>query len=386
MEGTGTSFSSHVNRHLLDAWNVPLCLPATVNNRPTFEEWFEKGCRRAGSVPLQDATIVLTVRKNSGGPKAPHQLLNLQGRGIYMQMLEEDEGRKVWESDNRLLVFVWDSEADLQAAQQPIILKCRITTNKAGPDSQLRGTNESAAPIAGFEAVILDEQQLTALRYSSGVGRRSVQIWSGRRVNFYDFIFPAQQTDSSQVDAGIRPKYQFHVEVERVVFPIDCDIPENPGLLWARETFAVAEKRTSAKLELKPGFHVEPKVRDEMFECLTKVFCVDLEKARVLPFSEMDRFKTGKRVSEHPLHETYIGKESKRDREKFYAQTTLGALVAEIDQALGERVEQRLLPFSGEAVPRVQRVFTMPLDDLLGLWKSAADSLFSHKEEYDRPK
>jgi hypothetical protein len=304
--------------------------------------------------------------------------LNLQGRGIYLQSLEEDEGKLVWDSNNRLLVLVWDSEADLRSARQPVILKCRITTNKAGLDSQMRGTNQSIAPIAGFEAVILDELRLTGLQNSTRTARPPIQIWSGRDVQVYDFEFPTSRTDSSQVDGAIRPKYQFHLEVERVILPADGGGTEAAAFLWERETFAVAARKDSARLEEKPGYYVEPQLEAEILKCLTSVLFVALKDARVLPCSQMDHAKLGKRVSEHPLHDTYISPESKESRSDFYEKSCSGALVAEIDEPQDTRKAPDLLRASAP-VPRVQRVFTAPIADLLELWKDTAHRFNIHR-------
>ena len=52
LAGTGPGLASQVNRHLLSAWEIPLCLPAQEANRSTFEEWYAKGCRRTVIPPL----------------------------------------------------------------------------------------------------------------------------------------------------------------------------------------------------------------------------------------------------------------------------------------------------------------------------------------------
>jgi hypothetical protein len=255
LEGTGTSVASDVNRHLLDAWNLPLCLPATAGNEPTFREWFEKGCRRSPAAPLQENTILLAVRRNSPGGD---DWLTLAGRGIYLQVLDEDDGQLVWRSGNWVLVLVWNSEADIAAARQPVLLQCRITTSKAGIDSQLRGTNQSTAPVAGFEAVIWDDAELTAQQNSQRGRRSPVRLWSGREVQVYDFEFPTQFADSSQIDGSVRPKYQFHLEVERVVLPATGNFSKMPDYVWSAESFSVAASRDAARMEETPGYYVEP--------------------------------------------------------------------------------------------------------------------------------
>lgn len=368
LDGSGASVASHVNRHLLDAWNMPLCLPATQGNEPTFREWFEKGCRRSPASPLQETTILLAVRRNSPGAD---DWLALTGRGIYLQVLDEEDGQLVWRSGNRVLVLVWNSEADLTAARQPVMLQCRITTSKAGIDSQLRGTNQSVAPVAGFEAVIWDDADLTAQKISQRDKRSLVRLWSGREVQVYDFEFPTQHIDSSQVDGAVRPKYQFHLEVERVVLPAAGGFSKPPDYLWSPESFSVAANRDAARMEETPGYFVEPERERQIIDCLSKVLFVQPAEAKVLPYSIADRLKVGKRISNHPLHETFLGPEwkEKKLRDEYYQKSEPGALVAEIDS-------ERSLEHSGdkpESISRLQRVFTMPVDRLVSSWKATAD-------------
>jgi len=375
LEGIGSSIASDVNRHLIQAYNMPACLPATRVNEPTFEQWYQKGCRRAPSSPIHPVTVVLAVRKNDGTAVNPVQWQSLAGRGIYMQVLEEDEGERIWRGGDQILVLVWNSEADLSAGSQPILLRCRETTHKAGPDSRLRGTNQSTSPIAGFEAIILDEEQLSAMGQSSKASRSSVTIWSSRAVQIYDFEFPTQRSDSSQVDGGTTPKYQFHLEVEHVAFPADGDRPDDPDMLWARESFAVARTKDSARYEEIPGYHVSAELETEIMNCLTKVLLVRPDQTKVLPTSSYDRVKIGKRVSAHPLHETYIGRDLIKKREEFYLNAKHGTLVAEIDEPERGGDEDHRWEASEEhkePVERVQRVFTTPLEELEKTWRAAA--------------
>ena len=92
----------------------------------------------------------------------------------------------------------------------------------------------------------------------------------------------------------------------------------------------------------------------------------------MLPFSKSDRPKIGKRVSDRPLHDTYIGSESKQHRDEFCEKSGGGALVAEIDEPGDKRKAPSLLADVTDPLPRVQRVFTMPLAHLLEQWKETA--------------
>src|SRR5438552_352897 len=83
--------------------------------------------------------------------------------------------------------------------------------------------------------------------------RRSlVRLWSGRDVQVYDFEFPTQFVDSSQIDGPVRPRYQFHLEVERVVLPSTGSSAKLPDYLWSPESFSVAASRDAARFEESP--------------------------------------------------------------------------------------------------------------------------------------
>lgn len=385
LDGTGTSLASQVNRHLLDAWGSPLCLPATQDNEPTFREWFEKGCRRSPDSPLHKTTILLAVRRS---PATPGDWLALAGRGIYLQVLDEGDGKLVWDSNNRVTVLVWDSESALATAQQPVILQCRITTSKAGIDSQFRGTNQSAAPVAGFEAVIWDDAELGAMQNSQHRRRPPVRLWSGRDAQVYDFEFPTQHTDSSQLDGSVRPKYQFHLEVERVVLPATAaSFDKPPDFVWTAESFSVAASKDSARMEESPGYFVEPERERKILTFMEDVLLVEPQQAKVLPYSNPDRLKVGKRVSTHPLHETFLGPEwkEKKLRDEYYQRTEPGALVAELDEVSHARLLEEQASVSGndDPIPRLQRVFTAPVDRLAETWRETARTLSMKKRKSD---
>lgn len=383
LAGSGPGLASQVNRHLLDAWQMPLCLPAQEANRPTFEEWYAKGCRRTISSPLQDTTIVLSVRRSTTPAPSANDWLQLEGRGIYLQALDEQDGQTVWRCNDRLLVLVWPSAGALQAAGQPIILQCRVTTYNACPGCGMDSTNQSDNPVKGFQAVIFDATQLASMQGGSRAPRPPVRIWSGRDVHVFDFEFPTPSTESPQVDAGVLPKYRFYLEVEKIVFPAGGDFPDRPGLLWERESFAVAESRESAQFHDKPGFFVEARLRDAMLASLRDVLLIRPDQAKVLPFSDYDRCKAGRRVSRHPLHETYIGKELKHHRDEFYTKTPLGALVADIDDPAEDKDHQFELIPEQNALPRVQKVFTMPFRDLFDVWEQVARQWSEHSRKQE---
>jgi hypothetical protein len=372
LDGSGPGLASQVNRHLLDAWQMPLCLPAQAANRPTFEEWYAKGCRRTISSPLQDTTIVLSVRRSTTPAPSANEWLQLEGRGIYLQALDEQDGQTVWRCNDRLLVLVWPSSAALQTADQPIILQCRVTTYNACPGCGMDSTNQSDNPVKGFQAVIFDATQLASMQGGSRAPRPPVRIWSGRDIHVFDFEFPTPWTESPQVDAGVLPKYRFYLEVERIVFSAGGKFPDHASLLWERESFAVAETKESAQFHDKPGFFVDAKLRDAMLASLRKPLLIRPDQAKVLPFSDYDRSKAGRRVSRHPLHDTYIGKELRLQRDEFYTKTQLGALVADIDDPAKDKNHQAEVISVQDPLPRAQKVFTMPFQDLFEIWEETA--------------
>jgi hypothetical protein len=384
LDGTGPSLASEVNRHLREAYDLAACLPATAGHEATFRQWCEKACGHSQGPPLQQVTLVLAVRKSGEPPATPQRWQALTDQGIYFQILEEEEGNMVWRSNDRLLVLVWNSEEDLREAHQPILLRCRITTAKAGPGSSLHGTNQSTHPVVGFQAVVFDEDQLAAMQASARGHRSSVSIWSGRKVEIYDFAFPAQHTDSSQVDGGLTPKYQFHLEVEHVVFPADGACPESPEMVWGRESFAVAKSRKSARYQAVPGYEVTSEVEAAIKDCLTRTLLIEPGSATVLPVSAYDRATVGKRVSAHPLHETFLGEGVSRQRGEFYRKAEPGSLVADLDMPEDAPRRDRPAAAREEPMQRVQRVFTTRLGELQRRWTATAADYRSSGRESDR--
>jgi len=203
-------------------------------------------------------------------------------------------------------------------------------------------------------------------------------LWSNRIVQTYDLEFPTQRSDSSQVDGGITPKYQFHLEVDHIAFPADGDRPDDPDMLWSRESFAVARTKDSARYEEIPGYHVSAEIEADIIKCLREILFVKTNQVKVLPVSSYDRAKVGKRISAHPLHETFIGKDLMKKRDEFYLNASPGTLVAEIDepdQSEGNAHRLETSIESKEPVERVQRVFTTPLNELEKTWMAAAQNV-----------
>jgi hypothetical protein len=366
LDGIGDSIPAQVNRHLLDAWNSPVCYPATKEFEPQFTEWMQKACGRSIVTPVNATTIILAVCK-----KLPvlTDWPALQDRGIYMQSLDEDEGKVVWESSDQILLLVWESDAALVAGQQPIILNCTKTASNAGPESRVAGRNQAESPMEGLAAIVFDETSLTDVHKLPRARRQSVRIWSGRDVEVFDFEFPTVRNESSQIDGGVRPLYQFYLQTEAVIFPATGRTPPEANFVWEPETFAVADNKNAAQVKKSPGYFAEPDVKERILAFLRDTLRLDLNKARVLPYSDRDA-KVGKRVSYHPLHDTYIGSVLRADTEQFYSKSRYGMLIPEIgppEDIVGRSSQRNLFI---RPVRRVQQVFTMPLEDLFDQWRT----------------
>ena len=114
---------------------------------------------------------------------------------------------------------------------------------------------------------------------------------------------------------------------------------------------------------------------------LTEELHVGRDEAKVWPVSHYDRGKEGKRISKHPLNDTFIGKDAEQRRDAFYEQTKRGSLVAELDEP---REVRQLIAEKGKAISqpieRVQKVFTMKLESLENEWRSIAKAIKSKDE------
>lgn len=373
LQGVGTSIPAEVNRHLLDAWNAQACYPAVPASEHAFQEWTQKVCKRAPDSPVKEVTVILAVCKT---PPQPTDWLTLQDSGIYMQALDEEEGRQVYDS-NESLLLVWESRASLAAGDQPFILKCRRTSSVAGPNSELVGNNVAQSPMEGFKAIVFDETRLAAMQQGNRPNAPSpVRIWSGRNADVFDFEFPTARTQSGQVDGPVDPLYQIYLQTEAVVFPANDRTPPRARYAWERETFAVAKSKDTARMEEAPGYFAPPETKEHILKFFEEVLHVRPEQARVLPYSEADA-KVGKRVSQHPLHDTYIGPDTKADRAKFYSKSASGMLIPEIDEPAPTPATKRQRQLIEEPLPRVQRVFTMPINELCSLWSNTAEALRS---------
>ena len=149
---------------------------------------FDRGPRLTAEEPAQryplvrGATLLALARQDFSAPDAAveakrlmREVLDhyLERRAVIsrrvvrdLQALEEEEGKKLWDSNDPILVLVWESDSALIAGDQPFILKSRRTASNAGPNSQVAGNNQADSPMEGFKAVILDELKLAGMQKS----------------------------------------------------------------------------------------------------------------------------------------------------------------------------------------------------------------------------
>ena len=202
---------------------------ASTDTGSVGSDRYQRGCCTAPAAPIQQNTVVLAVRKAEGTVVSASDWQSLAGRSIYLQALEEEEGQRVWKSNQAILC----SSGNRKPICGRVISPCCSTAAKRrvrrGPILNCVGLNQSAAPIAGFAAVIFDAVQLAAIQQIPRGHRSSVTIWSGCAVEVYDFEFPTQRPDSSFVDGAVTPKYQFYYEVDWVAFPAGGDLPGDPS-------------------------------------------------------------------------------------------------------------------------------------------------------------
>ena len=375
LTGEGSSFASEVNQHLLSAWVAPLCLPATRSNEDTFDEWCSKACGgKASTIPMESNVVVLAVRKGTG----PADWASLTGSSIYMQILNEPEGELVGSKYmKQLMVMVWKSEADLQAGRQPVLLFCKVSSGIAGARSSVGGSNQARNPIQGFAAVIFDEDELGCRAQQQSEQRSRVSLWSGRNAEVYDFEFPTAHPGCEQVDRGVEPHHRYLLEVDSVVMPADGVIPPDAEMCWTADSLAMAKSKTSTRVEKSPGYYVDSETEQAMVHCLEETLLVDLEQAKVRPYSDVDRAKIGKRVSQHPLHETFLGSQltEPSHRDAYYAEANKSAFIAELDVGDDESLDLK------DELKRLQKVFTTPVAELRESWRKNAAARRSKESE-----
>ncbi len=103
---------------------------------------------------------------------------------------------------------------------------------------------------------------------------------------------------------------------------------------------------------------------------LRETLLIDPPQAKVLPYSDADNAKLGRRVSSHPLHETFLGSQLKisSERDAYYRESKRGRLLANLDYGDDDSD-------TSEMLPRVQRLFAAPVKNLLEDWRERANEL-----------
>ncbi|WP_153556671.1 phospholipase D-like domain-containing protein [Roseimaritima sediminicola] len=373
LAGTGSDTASKVNKHLLRAFHHPCCLPATNDNHQTFEEWTQSVCKPRPQSILDEVLLILAVRSDSENMRLP--LSSLQGGGVYLQSLEEEEGSAVWDSPDQTLVLVWETPSALANGDQPTILLCNRNTRNAGPTSDRRGTNQANNPIAGFKAVLFDRNQIE--RQESGrIPARS--LLSGRKeasVQVFDMEYPAASSDCQHYDRSVTPKYQFLLEVAAVIDPETNPSP-NSQYVWDRSTFAVAHKREDARFEIVNGYVVPDEQYDEIITALQRDFGVSPVRTRAKalpnPMSRVKRLKLGKRFAASPIHDTFIPEQIENAPDDLYAKTSDSLLAPDLDPPENEEADEPMLFKASAVIERSQRVFTTKIEKLKEVWQAAA--------------
>lgn len=183
--------------------------------------------------------------------------------------------------------------------------------------------------------------------------------------------------DASRWTGGIEPNHRYLLEVDSVVMPADGVIPLDAEMCWTADSLAMAKSKTSTRVEKSPGYYVDAETEQAMVHCLEETLLVDLEQAKVKPYSDVDRAKIGKRVSQHPLHETFLGSQltEPSHRDAYYAEANKSAFIAELDLGADESFDLK------DELKRLQRVFTSPVAELRQGWRKHAEALRPKEKE-----
>jgi hypothetical protein len=370
LEGVGTSLGASVDQHLLNCFQLPLCLPVDASSLGIFNEWEENCCGRPRGEPLEQRAVVLAVHTGNQPTRQGEAVpwTTLEGKSVYAQLFDEEDGSQVPDRGQQLFVLVWDSRSALVAGEQPTLLICHVSTSNAGPMSSIAGTNRAENPISGFSAVLLDQRQLQAAIENKVDKQSPILLRSGLQVEAFDFDFPAPSRDARVIDGGAKPNYQFHLEVDRVVLPEERAKDASRGTashpwVWSPESLTVADKEKGSIVK-SPGFLVDGQTEEAMLQCLREVFQVNPDLARVRPYSQAKDPRVGLRISDHPLHDLLIGL-NRETPDQFYDKVKgrVGRIVpARKDEG---NVDAR----EGTRLLRVTRVFARKLDQLLQEWR-----------------
>ena len=374
LAGSPESIAGQINRHLRSAYNLPLCLPATKANEPRFIEWKQNACTPAKTPPLDETVVILAVVDPACHPLSIRDWESLVGSTVYVQILEEEDGQLLWNARRDVYLWVWESVAAFGESKPQFILRCRITANNAGEKSQLQGRNEAPSPIEGFRSVVM-RHTVDQLRSGRTATPATYQTHSGRLACLYHFVHPTQSNRSEEYDRLAEPLYQYCLVVNLVAIPSDrvALASQWPRFVWRPETLAVASRPSMAPVMRSPGYRVTPEEESRMLACLGS-FGVDVEARGVFPYSEFDENLIGKRLSSHPLHETYLDLDDQAALRGVYARARKGALVPKATS----RKEQQGFLFPGAEYPTplkgIHKVYMNDAEALERLWECYRES------------
>ena len=72
--------------------------------------------------------MILAVRPDDGPELTSQQWEALEDLSIYLPIWDELESRQIRQADDRILVLVWNSKADLVVGNQPVLVRCHLST------------------------------------------------------------------------------------------------------------------------------------------------------------------------------------------------------------------------------------------------------------------
>jgi hypothetical protein len=359
--GRGDSVAAKVNAHLLTLNNYPVWEDADPSNRAVFEEWRDAACDR-GSIgePLEQVAVVCCVGRNAYGlaDAATWDALRRGGVGLYLQLLDEQEGSVVWEQSGRVRLLVWPTRADLDAGRSPIVVFCHSTQRGAGKESMLQGTSHPV--MQGFRGVLLDGQQHARWQAGRNIGPpQEATVRGVARVRFFDLDLTPKERSSTEIDGEREPLYGHYLQVVQVVFPAWIAERESlrGELVYEPGTVAFSTRK-GVPAERVPGFQAQEGRRIAIDEALDSVFGVPPGEGRSRAFADRPP-REGLRISDHPLHDAMADVQERARGDEVYRSHERGALVPELDLARVRREERE------EPIARVQALYMEALDVLL---------------------
>lgn len=368
LTGDGTTVVHQVNQHLKAAFENKACFPATRDNLAQFEQWYDIGCSRKRQSELDELTVIVAVR-TLPDTKIDHKVWSgLKGNGIYLQVLDPEDGDRIRAANKRLLVLVWQSLEDFKKSRQPIILKCHDSTQNSGPNSNVTTTNRAKNPIVSFRAVLFDRVEASGKKNLGLAPQRSVAPTRlGKHFYYYEMEIPTKHQTAEEVDRGLALADQFRLEVEDVIFPLDMQGDEiQLPKVWAPSSLAFASSKNDATAEKPPGYLVPEQRVQEILKTFADDFGIPEDKLKVKPVSKFDDVRMGLRIAIHPLHDTYIADIADQRQDEFYGAVKKGWLAAETDR---KKINEKSLE-QPKTQPRTQRVFTTEWSLLNELWSS----------------